>query len=271
MGITLITPTQGNIKALQRTIDSVKDICDEFVIGSVCVFDDDVEKLNELCAVNKKINLEHFGFIEFNYIFKNGFSSILNKLSSIAKNDLILYLNVGEVFESSKEEVLSVINDKYNAYYLDNRHEKHRWFRMYNKKELQWKGIIHEELFGDYRPYRYPIFTFADTEKDLDDSFKSFVYNDIKEITYWSLLMKIADNPDDYPETNDGWKQFAKDTYQSMKERLEAKGSRYKAFLESDYEMYMNDIYDNPEFEKERFESNEQIEFQGSPMYLGKK
>ena len=265
--ITLILPTQGNPVALKRTIDSVKDICDEIIVGDVCVFQDDRELIN---SYKKEYNLKMVSF-DFNYILKNGFSAILNRLADEATNDIVLYLNVGEIFDSSIEDILSVISPEYNAYYIDHETEKHRWFRCYNRHEMRWQGIIHEEIYGDYRPYHKPIFRFADTEKDTDNHFKSKVYNSIKEMCYWSLLIRIADNPDNYPETNDGWKQFAVDTYKSMKDRLEQKGDSYVAMIEGDFNKFINYINISKEFEEERFNSNHAIEFQGDPMYLGKK
>lgn len=265
--ITLITPTQGNPIALKRTIDSVAGICDEIVVGDVCIFQEDSSTIG---TYKQKYNLKQIE-LPFDYIQKNGFSSTLNLLADVATNDIVLYLNVGEVIDKNKDNILSIISSDYNAYYIDHATERHRWFRCYNRKEMKWHGIIHEELTGDYRPYHKPLFRFADTEKDLNNPFRSKVNNDVKEIVYWSLLMRIADNPEKYPETNEGWVRFAKDTYKSMKDRLELKGERYLAFIDGNKERYKNEIYKSEEFKQELFESNGAIEFQGSPMYLGKK
>ena len=258
--ISLILPTQGNPIALKRTIDSVEGICDEVIVGDVCVFEDD-KKAIDLLGV-KRIELP------FNYIFKNGFADTLNTIASHAKNDLVLYLNVGEVISEGKDEILSKLDSQYNAYYIDHASEQHRWFRFYNKYEMVWSGIIHEELQGDYKPYHKPIFRFADTDKDTVNSFKAKVMNMVKECVYWQQLIQIADNPDNYPETNDGWKQFASDTYQSMKDRLVLKGEGYQAFLEGDKDKFLNYIHTDKEFEAERFKSTSAIEFQGDKIHL---
>jgi len=265
--ITLITPTQGNPIALKRTMDSLKGICNEFIIGDVCVFAEDREIIN---SYKSEFNLKLVS-LEFNFILKNGFSAMLNRLADEASNDIVLYLNVGEVIDKNAENVLSIISPEYNAYYIDHATEKHRWFRCYNRHEMKWHGIIHEEIYGDYRPYHKPLFRFADTEKDTENVFKSKVYNSIKEMCYWHLLIQIADNPDAYPETNDGWKQFAVDTYQSMKDRLALKGEYYLDMIKGDLVSFMYHITTSKEFEQDRFDSNKAIEFQGDPMYLGKK
>lgn len=264
--LTFIAPTQGNPIALERTMHSLRGICNEFIVGSMCFFNDDRDVIIKL---SDRFNLKVVD-LPFNYIFKNGFADTLNKLASYSKNSICIYLNVGEILESSERNVLSVIRDEYNCYYIDNSGEKHRWFRCWNKNEMYWSGIIHEEIVGEYRPYHRPLLRFKDTEKDMNDPFKAAVYNDGKEITYWRELMRIVDEPEVLGATSIGWVQFAKDNYQTMKDRLALKGNRPKAFEEDNLKMYLDDVYSNPEFEKERFESNHIIEFQGDPKYLNK-
>lgn len=265
--ITLISPTQGNPIALKRTIDSLEGVCDEFIIGDVCVFEEDREKI----ASYANDILLKMVYLPFNYLYWEGFSSALNHLASFATNDIVIYLNVGEVVEKSDGRVLDKINPEYNCYYIDHSTEKHRWFRAFNPKEMSWSGFIHEEIVGEHRPYHKPLFTFADTEKDMHDPFKAAVYNDIKEMCYWKQLIRIVDEPKTLGATSEGWIQFAKDNYQTMKDRLDKKGYRWHAFSSGDLAGYLNEAYDNKEFEKERFESNHIIEFQGSPMFLNKK
>jgi len=265
-GITLITPTHANPVALKRTIDSVKDICDEIVVGELCVFDDDKEIIESYCdQYNLKV-----GHLHFNYLYRHGFSEVLNTLAAHASNDVILYLNVGEIIDKPYGDILSNITDQYNAWYIDHRIEKHRWWRCYNRKHLKWSGRIHEELVGEYNPFHKPIFTFADTDKDMDNPFKAWVANDIKEMVYWRQLMKIVDSPDELGATNEGWLNFAKDQYESMMERMRIKGVRVDAFDKGDLSVYFNDISNNPNLIDFPFQSNEFIEFQGSPMFLGK-
>lgn len=264
--MTFITLTQGNPIALKRTMDSLKDICDEFVVGSVCIFDEDLEMIK---SYNNEFNLKVVE-LPFNYIYLHGFSMSLNYVASFSDGNICVYLNVGEIVESSERDILSVISDEYNCYYIDHATEKHRWFRVWNKREMHWSGLIHEEIIGEHRPYHRPLFRFADTEKDTGDKFKSAVCNDAKEIVYWRQLMSIVDFPETLGATHVSWIPFAKDNYQGMQERLDKKGKRPYAFFLGDKEMYLNDVYTNPEFEKERFESNHIIEFQGDPKYLGK-
>lgn len=265
--MTLIFPTQGNPIATKRTIESVRHICDDFVIGYCGVFRDDLDMIKSYRSEYPIKIVE----LPFDFIYKCGFAVTLNSLAAQAKNSLNLYLNVGEILESCEKNIRSTINEQYNCYYIDNSGENHRWFRVWDKTEMSWSGRIHEEVIGDHRPYHRPIFRFADTEKDMIDKFKAAVNNDIKEIVYWHNLMKIADDPDKHlGATSSGWVSFARDNYATMVDRLSKKGNRPEAFDTGNLEMYLKDIYTNPEFEKERFESNHIIEFQGDPKYLGK-
>lgn len=262
--ISLITPTQGNPIALKRTIDSLVGVCDEFIIGDVCVFESDREIIE---SYKNDYNIKTVR-LPFDFIFKNGFSETLNTLAGNASNDLVLYLNVGEVVASDKEKILPALSEEYNAYYIDHSQEKHRWWRFYDRRFLKWEGLLHEELFGDYIPYHKAIFRFADTDKDMVNTFKAAVYNSIKECVYWRQLMRLVDEPGCSPSTNEGWINFAKETYSSMKERLDAKGNGYTAFLNGDFDMFVDYITNNPELEKERYESSIAIEYQGDKLFL---
>lgn len=262
MNISLITMTQGNPVALKRTIDSLKEICNDFVVGDLCVFDSDKKKIRGIDATIIPL--------PFDYILHNGFSNTLNTLAEFAKNDLCIYLNVGEIFDGSIAPIEHVISEEYNCYYIDHATERHRWFRVWNRREMQWSGLIHEEITGEFRPYHKPLFRFADTEKDMQDEYKANVYNDIKEMCYWNQLTRIVDDPSLLGATNEGWLRFAKDNYDSMNDRLAAKGERYISFIKGDRERYLA-VAAMSDFGKEVFESSEKIEYQGDPLFLGKK
>lgn len=256
----------GNPKAFLKTLESTKNVVNEIIYGSLIIFDEDLKLIE---TYKKDFNLKIFQY-PFDFIFKNGFSAILNSLAQYATNNLVMYLNVSEIIEEGKEDILKNVNDnpECDCFYFDHKSENHRWFRTYDKTKFHWAGLIHEEIQGEGTPYHKALFRMADLEKDLDSEFKSKVLNDIKEIVYWNQLIKIADNPDLLSGTSAGWLQFAKDNYQNMKERLAIKGKRQTAFEQGDLKMYMGDIYTNSEFEKERFATNHMIEFQGDKKYL---
>lgn len=254
----------GNVLVLKETIKSFVGICDEVVYGDMLLFEED---RNIVKGYQNEFNLKIIS-LPFDYIYKNGFSSVLNKLAEAASNDLIIYLNTSEVIEIDYgvSEIIDS-NPECNSFFFTHSKEKFRWFRCYDRRDLKWQGIIHEDLTGEFRPYHKPIFRMMDLEKDMNDPFKAAVFNSTKECVYWNQLIKIADNPENYPETNEGWKRFAKDTYQSMKDRLEQKGDMYRAMDEGDYEKYMKTVH-SFQFENIEFKSSDAIAFQGDKIHL---
>jgi len=257
--ITLITMGQANPVALKRTIDSFKEVVDEIVFGDLLIFDEDRAVISEY---TKEYNFRMVK-LPFNYIFQHGFAATLNQLAGHAKHDWILYMNVGEVLDG-EHFVKEQMSKDYNCYSLDHAVETHRWFRFYNKRELHWSGLIHEEVRGDLRPCPFNFARFKDTEKDLDNPFKAKVANDVKEIVYWAQYLKIAFKPENQKDVNPYWIEHAEDAYDSYIERMTKKGKRVQAFNEGNLAMYLEDIQTNPEFEKERFESSTLINFQGA-------
>lgn len=266
-GITGISMLAGNVIVLEETLKSFATICDEIIIGDMIVFPED-RVILQMYADKYPIKIVK---LPFDYIFKNGFASVLNVLSKEASNNTVLYLNTSEIIEIDNG-ILDIVSDVYNCYYFDHATDPHRWFRFYDKRELQWSGRIHEALgalpTNDFRPYHKPIFRMADLEKDMFSPFKAATFNSLKEIIYFTNYMSIIDIPEQLGATDPGWIKFATENYGSMKERLEAKGPLYKAFIESDYYGLMKAIYETPEFEKQRFESNIGIEYQGDKKYL---
>lgn len=268
-GITLITMGAGNVTVLKETLKSASTICDEIVYGDMLLFKEDRELLH---SYQKEFNIKIVQ-MPFNHIFYYGFANVLNMLAGAASNNMIVYLNTSEVIERDNG-ILDSITPEYNCYYFDHATDPHRWFRFYDRRELFWSGYIHESIqpfdSENYRPFHKAIFRMADLEKDMQNSFKATVFNDCKEIVYFKNYTVLVDFPDKRGATDPGWYKFAADNYDSMLERLNNKGNRYAAFREGNLEKYMHDVMTNPEFEKQRFESNIGIEYQGDPKFLNK-
>jgi hypothetical protein len=263
-GITLITMGAGNVKVLGKTLESFSGICDEVIYGDLLVFEEDRQVLAEY---HKKYNMAVI-HLPFSYIFQNGFSDTLNLLASCASNDMILYMNTSEIVDEDYGVVEAVKdNPDCNSFYFTHRTDPHRWFRLYNRKDLKWSGVIHEQLAGEYRPYHKPVFMMADLEKDMDDERKASILNSIKEIVYFNNYLKIADGDKEaLGETDPGWVKFAAENKENMHERMIANGMLYDAFYLFDrsrlYYAIKNYKKDIP------FESSDLIEYQGDKKYL---
>lgn len=259
--ITLITMGQGNPVALKRTMDSFKNIVDEFVFGDQLIFESD---RNIIEGYQQEYNLKILD-LPFNFIFNHGFSTMLNTLAAYAANDYILFMNVAEIMDG-QHPVKEQMSDDYNSYLFDHAKESHRWCRFYDRKELKWEGLIHEEVTGKMRLCPFNVFRMADTNKDQckGDEMMTFyarVCNDVKEIVYWQQYMRLVEHPELRGNTHPHWIEHAKADYDHFKDRMMKKGKRYEAFLTGNLTMYLEDIYTNPEFEKERFQSSDLINF----------
>lgn len=262
-GITLITMGAGNVKALGKTLESFKDVFDEVVYGDMLLFDDDREVLDKY---KQEYNMGVLK-LPFNHIFKFGFSGTLNTLAEQATNDIILYMNTSEIIDEDYG-VVDIVNGNpdCNSFYFIHRTDPHRWFRMYNRKELEWSGVIHEQLKGEYRPYHKPVFMMADLEKDMDDPFKADIFNAVKEIVYFRNYNRIVDYPVSLGETDPGWVKFATENYKSMNERRCAYGRLHSAFCMGSNIMLQQAIQDFKPTGK--FQSSNLIEFQGDKKFL---
>jgi hypothetical protein len=258
--ITLITMGQGNPIALKRTLEAFKGTYVEALFGDLLIFHEDRELIK---TYQQEYNLK-FVPLPFNYIYKYGFAATLNSIAAHAKTELVLYMNVGEVPDGAHllNRTINELFPEYNCYAFDHEVDPHVWFRCYNPKELHWEGLIHEELRGMRNECPYFVFRMKDTEKDLGDPFKAKVYDDIKELTYFNQYLKLVERPEMIGVTNEGWVNFSKGSYQSLKERMEKKGNRRKAFEESNLQMYLDEVRNSEEFKFEKHESSDIIHFQ---------
>jgi hypothetical protein len=219
-GITLITMGAGNVIVLEETLKSFQHVVDEVIYGDTLLFPEDREILY---LYEKKYNMKIVRY-SFDYIFKNGFAAILNDLCSHATNDMVLYSNTSEAIDIDYG-IVEIVNNNLdcNTFYFTHATDKHHWFRMNNRKDLKWSGLIHEESVGNHKPYHKPIFQMKDLEKDLMNPFKAKVFNTVKEAIYFSLYNRIVDDPKSLGGTDPGWVHFATENYESMAYRLRQK------------------------------------------------
>lgn len=265
-GVSLITMGSGNVKVLRKTIESVSGICDEIIYGDLLLWEEDREIVR---GYTKEFNLKIIPF-NFNHLYHYGFSELLNTLSLYATNEYVMYLNTSEVVDKDYG-ILDAIknNPECNAFYFTHPEENHRWFRTYKKSELEWSGILHEQLKGEYKPYHKPIFQMRDLPKDMYNINKAKILDSLKEIVYFKQYMNIADYPELLGETDQGWVKFAKGNYNSFKERLDQRKDQIKG-------VYCGSVIEfltaaNRDIENNTFKSSIAIEYQNDNLYLGKK
>lgn len=241
--ITLITMGQGNPIALGRTLQSFKFLCNEVIYGDMLIFREDLD------LVQRYQDEHNMRIVTYppSFIYHNGFSAILNDMASRATNDYVLYMNTSEIMNPCSDP--QVVKDtfiaqhaSFNCFAFTHLLDAHRWIRFYNRHELQWGGIIHEEVhpFDKRRCAPGSIFVMADTPKD-DDAMKTLrgkVCNDIKEMVYFNQLIRLAEGYCD-GITNAGWIVFAKDCYAHKKALMDARRNRLEAFANNDLKTYL--------------------------------
>lgn len=258
----------GNPSALLQTILSVQGVVDEIIFGDMLLFPEDREKISKYVSFFNIKVLE----MPFDFIFQHGFGVTLNTLARRAAFDWVLYLNVGEVIAEGKDKILVTVamHQDCNTFFFDHATDPHRWHRLYRKSELQWNGLIHEEVGPHdlYRPYHKPLFRMADLPKDSDSLFKARVLDDAKEIIYFHQYMRLMEVPARLGYAHENWLTYSRNNYDSMRDRLLKKGARYDAYCQRDYARFMNQVYSSPDFANERYESGIGCEFQTDKKYL---
>jgi len=76
----------------------------------------------------------------------------------------------------------------------------------------------------------------------------------VKELVYFNQYLMLIDRPGERGATNPGWIQYAQDSYSNIKERLQAKGARYEAFIEGNLQKYLDNC---KEFEPQQIKDND--------------
>lgn len=265
--ISLLTMSAGNPEALRRTLDSFIGVVDEVIFGDLIIFPEDRQIIRDY-ANKYKMTMVVF---PFNYIFKNGFSAVLNVLAHHAKNNWCCYMNCSEIIDG-EHRILEIMDyfEKYdfNCYPFNHATDPHSWIRTYKKADLYWSGLIHEELSGVRRPASHYLFQMADTPKDMGNLFKAKVYDFVKECVYFNNYRRIVDHPETLGATSPGWVEFARANYQSFVDRMDNKGDFCKAFETSNFEMLNDYIKNEDNFKNEKMESSLLIEYQNDKKFL---
>lgn len=234
--LTLITMSQGNPQALRRTFESYAPYCQQIVYGDVLLFDEDREAVR---AMQKDFPL-HIVDFPFNFIFKHGFSAILNALAARTGTDYVTYANCSEIIDLNFPVQLGLLDDDaFNCFFFRHAVEQHRWVRTYNRQELCWSGMIHEEVAGERRMCPSEIFYMADTPKDTADPFKARVCDDVKEMVYFEQLDRLRQHPEMLGSTSQGWLDYTNQQGLYYASKQQERGRRFEAFLKDDLAMYL--------------------------------
>ncbi len=149
--------------------------------NSMFIYGEDAGDINNTGSFITMTGKNSIGF------YMNNSGNITNSadITGLGTGNVGIYSNKGIITNSGNINLgdSEIIDENYgineivnsnpdcNAFYFSHRVETHRWFRCFDRKEVQWGGRIHEEPIGNIKPYHKPIYMMADTEKDMEDKF----------------------------------------------------------------------------------------------------
>lgn len=204
MKITLVIPSYGGGVNVERTIESCRHVCDETIIISTALFDEDRQHFRRIA--DKVVELP------WNFTFLHGHGELHNQATAMAKNDWLLLLGTAETFAEPLMPVAeTLVSANPREMFRCNHHnDPHSWKRVWNRTSgVHWSGIMHEELTGgdDGRL----LFRMQDTEKTPSlDAFKDEARRWIKSLSYQVLYRELLHHPERLGAASSGWLKFVK-------------------------------------------------------------
>ena len=152
MKISSVYIVKNEAQNIEKSINSIKNICDEIIIVDTGSSDDTVQ----IC--------ESLGCKIYHYKWENDFSKARNYAISLCSNEIIIFLDADEYFtkpldqedKNKIEEYFKKDIDIVGIYETDiekSTGEEHHTSYVYKiiKKNLKYKGTIHEYIFNENR------------------------------------------------------------------------------------------------------------------------
>lgn len=155
MKISSVYIVKNEAQNIEKSINSIKNICDEIIIVDTGSSDDTVQ----IC--------ESLGCKIYHYKWENDFSKARNYAISLCSNEIIIFLDADEYFTNALniEDKQKIENyflkdiDVIGCFEIDiekSTGEQHHTSYVYKiiKNHLQYKGTIHENLINPQRELR---------------------------------------------------------------------------------------------------------------------
>jgi hypothetical protein len=239
MGISLVVPTFGSLKSLQRTLDSAKPCCDELLVTSTCPYPEDVEAICEMADTVVEL--------PWNYSFINGLGPTYQIGAPQAKNDWCILLGNAETIADGHQDIVAELNSSPpNVIHRCWHHnDPHTWTRVWNPREggTYWHGLIHEEITNGHQGKT--IFRMQDTDKDtLSDQLKAEVLRYMKALLYNHLYKRLHDDHSLLGAANEGWIKFVQGSITTINEHMTVNADLLEAVLEGDFEKFKHRVMD---------------------------
>ena len=155
MKISSVYIIKNEEKNIEKSINSIKDICDEVIIVDTGSTDNSIQ----IC--------KNLGCKIYNYKWDNDFSKARNYAISLCSNEVIIFLDADEYFinpltQKEKDKIKEYFKkdiDAVGIYEVDiekTTGKQHHTNYVYKiiKNNLKYKGSIHEHIFNEHRELR---------------------------------------------------------------------------------------------------------------------
>lgn len=155
--ITAIIVVKNNPPHLFETLESIKNLASEIIIGDIEIGNDYKKKL----LTNKKVRI-----IELSISLP--FADLIKEdLKKKATTDFILYLDPDEIFPSALLKTISALSNNYEVFYFPRKNiifnkwiEHSRWWpdyqlRLFKKNSVVWPKQIHPVPKTTGKEYRF--------------------------------------------------------------------------------------------------------------------
>ncbi len=209
--VSLIIPSCGSHpENIQRTINSCSHICDDTVIVSTAFFIEDQSLFRDIAT--KVVQLD------WNYVFKQGFGSMMNQGTPHTRHDWCLLLGVAETWAEDFRDTPHLLESAPNnmVFRCSHHNDPNTWKRLWNRTGgPEWSGLIHEEIRGGIDGG--VTFRFQDTDKTpKTDPTKQEILRWIKVLTYHEQYWRLLNDSSLLFGTDPGWLAFVNGSRESI-------------------------------------------------------
>lgn len=225
----LIPVCGGNMENVARTAESLRVFCDEIVIVSTVMFDDEKASLKKVA--DRVINLP------WHFIAEQGFAQLHNYGAEQARNDWLIRLDVAETYLKSHRPIRETLKSSApeQVFFCDHFNVHDRWRRVWNRRGAKWSGIIHESLQGEDSGL---LFEMRDTPKTPGDPFRDEVVRWHKSVLYHILHVRLRNHPEHLGASDPGWLKFLDERRPDMNRFIAENNDLVCAMMQSDLENF---------------------------------
>lgn len=225
----LIPVCGGNIENVERTAASLRVFCEEIVIVSTVMFDD------EKAALKKGAG--HVVSLPWNFIAECGFAALHNYGAEHSRNDWLVRLDVAETYLKSHRPIRETLKNSVpeQVFFCDHINAQDRWRRVWNRRGAKWSGIIHESLFGEDAGL---LFEMRDTPKTPGDPFRDELVRWHKSVLYHMLHVRLRNHHEHLGAADQGWLKFLEERREEMNQFIAQNNDLVCAMRQGDLENF---------------------------------